>query len=83
MRTIAPPSGCSSEHESDTDGAGPAWVVVDEDAEPFVRQGRNVFHGFVLAADPWIRPSQTCLIVNQKGELLGHGLANGTVDEFA
>ncbi len=83
MRTIAPPTGCSSEHESDTNGAGPAWVVVDEDAEPFVRQGRNVFHGFVLAADPWIRPSQTCLIVNQKGELLGHGLANGTVDEFA
>lgn len=63
-------------------GAGPAWVMVDEDAEPFVRQGRNVFHGFVLAVDPWIRPSQTCLIVNKSGALLGHGLSNGTADEF-
>jgi archaeosine-15-forming tRNA-guanine transglycosylase len=41
-----------------------------------------VFHGFVLAVDHWIQPSQTCLIVNKKGELLGHGLANGTADEF-
>ena len=41
-----------------------------------------MFHGFVLAVDPWIQPSQTCLIVNKKGELLGHGLANGTADEF-
>ena len=64
-----------------TAGEGPAWVVVDHDAEPFVRQGRNVFHGFVLAVDPWIQPSQTCLVVNKKGELLGHGLAYGTVDE--
>lgn len=63
-------------------GAGPAWVVVDADAEPFVRQGRNVFHGFVVAVDAWIQPSQTCLIVNQDGALLGHGLANGTADEF-
>lgn len=57
---------------------GPAWVVVDEDAEPFVRQGRNVFHSFILACDSWISPGDTCLIVNQKGELLGHGISQCT-----
>lgn len=64
-------------------GEGPAWVVVNDDAEPFVRKGRNVFHGFILAADPWVTPGRTCLIVNQKGQLLGHGLANCSSEEFA
>jgi archaeosine-15-forming tRNA-guanine transglycosylase len=57
---------------------GPAWVVVSDDAEPFVRQGRNVFHGFILACDSWVSPGDTCLIVNQKGDLLGHGISQGT-----
>jgi archaeosine-15-forming tRNA-guanine transglycosylase len=57
---------------------GPAWVVVNEDAEPFVRQGRNVFHGFILACDSWISPGDTCLLVNQKGELIGHGISQCT-----
>jgi len=64
-------------------GEGPAWVVVNDDSEPFVRKGRNVFHGFVLAADPWITPGRTCLIVNKKGELLGHGISNCNSEEFA
>jgi 7-cyano-7-deazaguanine tRNA-ribosyltransferase len=64
-------------------GEGPAWVVVDDDAEPFVRKGRNVFHGFVLATDPWITPGRTCLIVNKKGHLLGHGISNCNSEEFA
>lgn len=82
LRKMTPPSSLDPTFNLGPKGAGPAWIVVDDDAEPFVRQGRNVFHGFVLAVDPWIQPSQTCLIVNQKGELLGHGLANGTADEF-
>ena len=57
---------------------GLAWVVVSDDAEPFVRQGRNVFHGFILACDSWVSPGDTCLIVNQKGDLLGHGISQGT-----
>ena len=61
---------------------GPAWVVVNDDAEPFVRQGRNVFHGFILACDSWISPGDTCLIVNEKGELLGHGIAQGTLADM-
>ena len=64
-------------------GEGPAWVVVNDDAEPFVRKGRNVFHGFVLATDPWIAPGRTCLIVNKKGQLLGHGISNCNSEEFA
>ena len=82
LRTLDAPTGLPLSAEKPVTGVGPAWIVVDEDAEPFVRQGRNVFHGFVLAVDAWIQPSQTCLIVNQKGSLLGHGLSNGTADEF-
>jgi len=82
VRILNPPTGFETTVSDSTLGAGPAWVVVDDDAEPFVRQGRNVFHGFVVAVDPWIRPAQTCLIVNQKGDLIGHGLANSTADEF-
>ena len=61
---------------------GPAWIVVNDDAEPFVRQGRNVFHGFILACDPWISPGDTCLIVNQKGKLIGHGISQGTLADM-
>ena len=61
---------------------GPPVVVVNEDAEPFVRKGRNVFHGFVLACDPWLTPGEACLIVNQEGDLLGHGLSQCTSTEM-
>ena len=64
-------------------GEGLALVVVDDDAEPFIRQGRNVFHGFVIACDPWLRPNEACLIVNQNGELLGHGTSQCTSNELA
>lgn len=64
-------------------GEGLALVVVDEDAEPFIRQGRNVFHGFVTACDPWLRPNEACLIVNSKGELLGHGVSQCTSEEIS
>ena len=57
-------------------------VVVNEDAEPFVRQGRNVFHGFIVACDEWISPGKTCLLVNPAGELLGHGVSNGTLADM-
>jgi archaeosine-15-forming tRNA-guanine transglycosylase len=54
---------------------GPAVVVVDEDAEPYVRSGRSVFHGFILAVDEWLLPDEPCLIVNPHGELIGHGIS--------
>jgi len=65
-----------------TSGNGPAVVIVESDAEPFVRQGRNVFHGFITACDRWIHPGDPCLIVNQKGILLGHGISQCNADEI-
>ena len=64
-------------------GQGPAVVIVDDDAEPFVRKGRNVFHGFALACDPWLAPGEPCLIANQTGEFLGHGVSQCTSTELA
>ena len=58
-------------------------VVVNDDAVPFVRKGRNVFHGFVLASDPWLRPGEACLICSTNGELIGHGVSCSTSVELA
>ena len=60
----------------------PAVVHVDEDAEPFVRKGRNVFHGFCLSADSTLRPGQPCLICNSSGELIGHGISRVDANEM-
>ena len=56
-------------------GHGLPYVVVEDDAEPFIRKGRNVFHGFVIACDGWLTPDQPAIIVNSKGEILGHGIS--------
>ncbi|ANF23314.1 tRNA guanosine(15) transglycosylase TgtA [Thermococcus piezophilus] len=54
-------------------------VVVDEDAEPFARKGKNVFAKFVIDADENIRPYDEVLVVNKNDELLATGqtLLNG------
>ncbi|ALV61711.1 archaeosine tRNA-ribosyltransferase type 1 / archaeosine tRNA-ribosyltransferase PUA domain [Thermococcus sp. 2319x1] len=54
-------------------------VVVDEDAEPFARKGKNVFAKFVIDADERIRPYDEVLVVNKNDELLATGqtLLNG------
>ncbi|MCD6372623.1 MAG: tRNA guanosine(15) transglycosylase TgtA [Thermococcus sp.] len=54
-------------------------VVVNSDAEPFARRGKNVFAKFVLDADPAIRPYDEVLVVNENDELLATGqtLLNG------
>ena len=77
------PSKFESNVKSDCTGKGPAWIVVDADAEPFVKQGRNVMHGFVIACDEWTRPDETVLIVNQSGELLAFGRSQSTPDELS
>jgi 7-cyano-7-deazaguanine tRNA-ribosyltransferase len=76
------PSGFSNSDMFGFSGEGLAMVVVDDDAEPFVRQGRNVFHGFIIACDPWLRPNEACLIVNKSGDLLGHGISLCTPREI-
>ena len=57
--------------------------MVDNDAEPFIRKGRNVFHGFVVGSDPWLRPGEACLICNQSGQLIGHGVSISTADDLS
>ncbi|MCO6041817.1 tRNA guanosine(15) transglycosylase TgtA [Thermococcus alcaliphilus] len=54
-------------------------VVVNEDAEPFARRGKNVFAKFVVDADESIRPYDEVLVVNENDELLatGQSLLNG------
>ena len=78
LREIPIPNGFEKGGGGSHLSKGPAWVVVNDDAEPFVRQGRNVFHGFILACDSWVSPGDTCLLVNQKGELIGHGISQCT-----
>ena len=77
------PSGFSKTAISPYCGEGLAVVVVDNDAEPFVRKGRNVFHGFTIASDPWLRPGEPCLICNQSGQLIGHGVSVSTADDLS
>jgi len=54
-------------------------VVVNGDAEPFARKGKNVFAKFVIDADESIRPYDEVLVVNKNDELLatGQSLLNG------
>ncbi len=81
-RTMPLPHGFEVCKPENSLSKGPAWVVINDDAEPFVRQGRNVFHGFILGCDGWISPGVSCLLVNQKGELIGHGLSQCTSQEM-
>lgn len=48
-------------------------VVVNEDAEPFAREGKSIFAKFVINCDMKIRASEEVLVVNQKDELLAFG----------
>ena len=83
LRKLPTPDDFTMNDFSFYPGQGPAWVVVDNDAEPFVNEGRNVMHGFVLACDPWIRPGETVLIVNSNGKLLAIGRSQSTSSELA
>lgn len=50
-------------------------VVVGDESEPFVRDGRNAFAKFVQRADAAIRPRDEVLVVHDDGRLLGVGRA--------
>ena len=50
-------------------------VVVDDESEPFVRDGKNVFAKFVLEAGDDVRPGDEVLVVHERGELLAVGRA--------
>ena len=82
LRKRVPPVGFNQDNSGLHAGEGPPWIVVDSDAEPFVRKGRNVMHGFVSACDVWTRPGETVIIVNEKAELIAIGRAQATPSEF-
>ncbi|MGI0149015.1 MAG: PUA domain-containing protein, partial [Thermoplasmata archaeon] len=45
-------------------------VIVEEDAAPFHREGKNVFAKFVTDADPAVRPGDEALVVTSADELV-------------
>ncbi|MCG2827325.1 MAG: tRNA-guanine transglycosylase, partial [Thermoplasmatales archaeon] len=57
-------------------------VVVNDDAVPFIREGKNVFSKFVVECDPEIRPKDEVLIVDKKDALIGIGRAVMNRDEM-
>jgi len=50
-------------------------VVVNEDSEPFTRDGKSVFCQFVVECDENIRANDEVLLVNKDDDLLGIGKA--------
>lgn len=50
-------------------------VTVNDDAAPFVAQGKTVFAKHVVAADPEIRPAEEVLVVDCRDRLLASGKA--------
>ncbi len=48
-------------------------VIVDDDAVPFIKDGKSVFAKFVEDCDPELRPFDECLIVDNKDNLIGNG----------
>ena len=57
-------------------------VVVNEDAEPFAREGKSIFAKFIIDCDMNIRASEEVLIVNQSDELLAFGKSILNANEF-
>ena len=52
-----------------------ARVVVGDESEPFVREGKNVFAKFVQEVDPDVRPGDEVAVVHHDGSLLAVGRA--------
>ena len=63
-------------------GKGPPRLVLQDDAIPYVRNGRNVIHGFIERADDNIAPGLACLILDSNGDLVAHGVSRCTSNEI-
>ena len=48
-------------------------VIVKKDAVSFIKDGKSVFSKFVIDSDPELRPSDECLIVDEKDNLIAVG----------
>lgn len=58
-------------------------VVVGDESEPFVRDGRNVFAKFVQRVDSAVRPGDEVLVEHFDGGLLAVGRAELSADAMA
>jgi uncharacterized protein with predicted RNA binding PUA domain len=58
-------------------------VVVGDDSEPFVREGKNAFAKFVSEVDPEMRPGDEVLVVHDRGDLLAVGRAELSAEAMA
>ncbi|MFB6091387.1 MAG: PUA domain-containing protein [Haloquadratum sp.] len=62
----------------------PAYrVVVGDESEPFVRDGKNAFAKFVRAVDPDVRPGDEVAVVRDDDALLAVGRAELSADAMA
>ncbi|WP_435097901.1 PUA domain-containing protein [Halarchaeum sp. P4] len=50
-------------------------VVVGDESEPFVRDGKNVFAKFVTDVDPEVRPGDEVVVVHEDGHPIAVGRA--------
>lgn len=48
-------------------------VLVDEEAVPFIKEGKSVFSKFVISADDSLRPYDDCIVVSENDEFLAVG----------
>jgi uncharacterized protein with predicted RNA binding PUA domain len=55
-------------------------VVVGDESEPFVRDGKNTFAKFVDEVDPAVRPGDEVAVVHHGGDLLAVGRAELSAD---
>lgn len=58
-------------------------VVVGDESEPFVRDGKNVFAKFVQTVDSAVRPGDEVLVERYDGDLLAVGRAELSADAMA
>ncbi|WP_255150739.1 PUA domain-containing protein [Halorarius halobius] len=57
-------------------------VVVGDESEPFVRDGKNVFAKFVRAVGEAVRPGDEVAVVHEAGDLLAVGRAELAAGEM-
>lgn len=57
-------------------------IVMDEEAEKFVKEGGSVFNKFVKELDPNLKAGEPVIMVNQSDELLAAGETYLTSDEI-
>jgi 7-cyano-7-deazaguanine tRNA-ribosyltransferase len=48
-------------------------VVIEDDAVPFVKDGKSVFSKFVITVDQRLRPMDECIVVSKNDEFLAVG----------